>query len=269
MNRINKLLCIVAGQRSGTTALRSALAATGRFQNFGELFHTEELAEGSYLKFAQQRDLKVVDIATDAKARGIARDYVDYLFELAGPRLPMVDVKHNSWYALRPFWGYVHQIPFFMDVLIERGGHFLFIRRRDLVAQLLSEQIARAASKWHGLKAGDVKGPIEVDLAATRNQGRLILQAENLIWSTLKPRNCVVAIEYEELFVNGAVNPRLMGHLGRAFGVRLPQEIIPSISKNEGSLPELVRNYGEVKAEVDELVVRYGRFPLPPLADEA
>jgi hypothetical protein len=102
-----------------------------------------------------------------------------------------------------------------------------------------------------------------------RNQGRLTLQSENLIWSTLKPRNCVVAIEYEDLFVDGALNPRLMHHLGEAFGRRLPAEVTPTISKNEGRLEELVTNYAEVKDVVDDLVTKYGRFPLPKLTDAA
>ena len=65
---MSQYLCIVAGQRAGTTALQGALGSTGKFFNFSEIFHTEPPnMRGTFLEFCQARDIRVADMATEAK----------------------------------------------------------------------------------------------------------------------------------------------------------------------------------------------------------
>ncbi|MEO1330975.1 MAG: Stf0 family sulfotransferase [Pseudomonadota bacterium] len=253
----SKFLCIVAGQRAGTTALQSALAGTARFANFKEIFHTDPPGEdksGYYLDFARAQQLTLDDLASTPRATQVAHAYLDHLEAMAGERTPLIDVKLNSWHALRPFWWYVHQEPFFMQQLIERGCLFLFIRRRSVLDQVLSEQIARVTQKWHQLEDAEVPEGVEVNVQQVRNQARLIIQSENFLWGCLRQRAKCVAVEYDELYQDGAVNPAVIDVLRETFEVKLPETVTPPIQKNAGKKKSIVENYAEAEDVVRQVI---------------
>lgn len=253
----SKFLCIVAGQRAGTTALQSALAGTARFANFKEIFHTDPPAEeksGYYLDFAREQQLGLDDLASTPRATQVAQGYLDHLEALAGERKPLIDVKLNSWHALRPFWWYVHQEPFFMQQLIQRGTLFLFIRRRSVLDQVLSEQIARVTQKWHQLEEGEVPEGVQVDVQQVRNQARLIIQSENFLWGCLRQRARCMAVEYDELYQDGAVNPAVTDVLRETFEVKLPDVVKPPIAKNAGKKKSIVENYEDAENVVAQVL---------------
>ena len=137
-------------------------------------------------------------------------------------KIPLLDVKLDSVQAIRPLWGYLHQKPFFMDVLDKQGCTFLFIRRRDLVEQIVSEHIARAANKWHELVQKDIQEPISINVDQARDQARLILQSEAFFFYCLKPSNHMIAIEYDDIFIDGFVNQRLILELGEKMEIKIP-----------------------------------------------
>jgi len=256
-------LCIVAGQRAGTTALQSALGSTGKFFNFKEVFHTEPGASpGAFLDFARRQDLRVVDMATEAQARKVALDYLACLRGIAKEKVPLLDIKFNSWQAMKPFWSYPHQIPFFMNVLKEQDASFLFVRRRDIVEQVVSEQIARSVGKWHGLRDADVAGPIHVDPALVATQARLILQSEALLLECLGTKHRPIAIDYEDLYPNGFVNPQLLRTLRDLFEVDLPEVLEPSMKKNAPDKKRAIANYEEVSQAVSAMLQRFPRAPI-------
>ncbi|MFL7793298.1 MAG: hypothetical protein AB8I69_14245, partial [Anaerolineae bacterium] len=228
------ILCLIAGQRAGTTALRSALGATGAFFNHGEIFHTEDCKPGAFLPFARERAIQVSDLATYERAQDVTEDYLAHLASVAGGKIPLIDVKLNSWHVLRPFWAYIHQQPFFLQALIRRRAAFVFLRREDLVEQVLSEQVARHASKWHNLTEGDLPNRITVDVLAVANQARLIVEGENFLIQFLRALDTFVAMSYEDLIVDGCVNSRLLGRLGDMYERDIPATVTPKIQKNQG-----------------------------------
>jgi len=261
---MNQYLCIIAGQRAGTTALQSALGSTGKFFNFKEVFHTNPRPlEGSFLDFCQRRDLRVADMTTEVQARQLGLDYLAHLRTLAGSQIPLLDIKHNSWQVMKPFWSYVHQPPFFMNLLLDQGAHFLFVRRRDLVGQVVSEQIARSVNKWHGLEDQDVSQPIHVEPGLVASQARLILQSEAFLLGCLAGSGRFIAIDYEDLYPEGAVNPRLLKALQKTFGIDLPTVLEPSIKKNAPDKQRVVDNYQEVTEAVNAILQRFPRPAIP------
>jgi LPS sulfotransferase NodH len=263
---MNRYLCIVAGQRAGTTALQSALGSTSKFYNFGEIFHTETPhAPGNYLQYARERRIMISDVATEQLTSKIAHEYLTYLRGIASEKLPLLDVKLNSWNVIKPFWSYIHQRPFFMDVLLNDGALFLVIRRRDIVEQVMSEQIARSTGKWHGLQEGDVGEKIVISTKFVAAQARLILQAETFLLGCLTQSNRLIAIDYEDLYPEGRVNPALLGEIERYFGVELPKILRPSIKKNVLEKRHIVENYDEALEAVNNEVKR---FPRPKLAHQ-
>jgi len=254
-------LCIVAGQRTGTTALRSALASTGKFHNFGEIAQTAPTDRlGSFLGYAKERRIEVSEMATYEQAEAVARDYLVYLQKLAGRKIPLLDVKLNAWQIIRPIWGYVHQMPFFMEFLQKQGCTFLFIRRRDLVEQIVSARIASAANKWHGLEEKDIEFPISLGVDEVRNQARLILQSETFLLSCLrKASNHLITAEYEDIFVDGFVNSNLLSALREKMGVAIPSQILSQIKRNDVNKRLAVLNYEAVSKAIRGAIELYGR----------
>jgi len=257
---MSKYLCIVAGQRAGTTALQGALGSTGKFLNFSEIFHTAPPdMRGTFLEFCKERDLRVVDMATETQTQQVALEYLAHLQHIAKPKIPLLDIKLNSWHAIRPFWGYVHQMPFFMNVLLKTDAFFLFIRRREIVEQVLSEQIARSAEKWHGLEDSDIVKQIEIKSALVANQARLILQSETFLLGCLRSSGRLIAIDYEDLYPDGFVNPQLLRALQEKLAVELPTILKPSIQKNALEKRQIVANYDEVSSAIAQILKRFPR----------
>jgi len=264
MTQMSQYLVIVAGQRAGTTALQGALGSTGKFLNLSEIFHTEPPnLRGTFLEFCQARDIRVADMATEAKTQEIALEYLAHLRELSAPKIPLLDIKLNSWHVIKPFWSYVHQTPFFMKVLLKNDALFLFIRRRNLLDQVLSEQIARSTEKWHDLQESDVVAPIEVNAAQLAGQARLILQSELFLSGCLRSSNKLLAIDYEDLYQDGFVNPKLLSALQSKLGINLPASLKPSIHKNTPDKQQIIANYKEASQAVADVLKRFPRERMP------
>ena len=159
VDREQRLVCITAAPRTGTTALEGALVA-GNVMNFGEVFHTHPLkdAVGTFLRFAEDHNIRLSETITRAGTAAIAERYLNWLREQAAPRHVLIDVKLNSWFVLSPWWRYPHHEPFFLHHLKRNGAAFVFIWREDLGDQVLSRFIARELGIWHNLTAEKVAG---------------------------------------------------------------------------------------------------------------
>lgn len=254
------LLCIVAGQRSGTTALQSALGASGQFENLREIFHTgPREGPGGFLDFARDQGLGLADFAIQPKAEAILDRYVDHLIALSAPKTPVIDVKFNSWPGLQPYWSYPHQEPLFMRILKRRGASFIFIRRLNLAEQVLSEQIARHAGIWHGLREDQAQDRFEVDLGQIREQAALVLQAESLYWDFLRHHPRLGAFAYESLFEDEALAADVARFCFESVGRTQQFPLVSPIRKNAGRKGAQITNYAEAIAVVDQVLARFGR----------
>ncbi len=93
-----RIICITAAPRTGTTALEGALAGEN-VMNFGEVFHTHPLkdAPGTFLRFAEDSDIRLSETTTRSGTTAIADRYLNWLREQASPRHILIDVKLNSW----------------------------------------------------------------------------------------------------------------------------------------------------------------------------
>jgi LPS sulfotransferase NodH len=259
--RKSRILCIVAGQRSGTTALQSALAGAGEFKNFREIFHTTDLSSGSFLPYIEERQVSLSSLSINDNAQNLAHQYIDFLLDTSFPKAPLIDVKLNSWSILNPFWHYPHQVPLFMKALMEHGAYFLAIRRQNLADQIVSELIARHANKWHELTEGDVASAFSVNIDVVRNQARLIIESENFLFNILKSRGCVSHAYYENLFVGNNVNPEILGVINQEFEMHL-ENASPSIKKSLIDKSAVVVNMEEARSAVDHVLKRISRIDM-------
>jgi LPS sulfotransferase NodH len=255
------LLCITAAQRAGTTALKSALAGSGDFVNFREVFQAEsaDAAPGNFLTYLKSQGFGLVDFLDAGRTRACIQGFVDHLIDLAGEKIGVIDVKLNSWQALQPFWAFPHEEPLFMQVLKERDTAFLFIQRRDLAEQVLSEEIARATGVWHDLNDDQARTTLRVDLAGVATHARLIAQAENLYWGFLRSHPIARAFHYEDLFAEDAVNFQLADFCYRALGRTQLYPLTTPIHRNAGDKAMQILNHTAARRAIEDAAQKAGR----------
>ncbi len=171
----------------------------------------------------------------------------------------LLDIKLNSWGAFRPFWGYIHQEPMVLSALKQLDTRFIFVARKDIVAQIVSGQIARRANQWHELSADALDEPFEVDAGNVAYQARLMLLAEQSMFNFLKRKLRVFPVWYEDLFVGGVVKRSLMDWLNENFELKLATDLIPTIKKNNVESEVIIANFDEVRDAIVGVAQRLGR----------
>ena len=254
VDREQRLVCITAAPRTGTTALEGALAAEN-VMNFGEVFHTHPLkdAVGTFLRFAEDHNIRLSETITRAGTAAIAERYLNWLREQAAPRHVLIDVKLNSWFVLSPWWRYPQHEPFFLHHLKRNGAAFVFIWREDLGDQVLSRFIARELGIWHNLTAEKVAGrTLRAPIAWLKKAAGLISRAEADMLDHLCDYPAKVVIRYEDLFENGVLTERFRKALRRIAGIDLPHGIC-AIAQNSACKRDIIENYDEVVAAMGPL----------------
>jgi LPS sulfotransferase NodH len=260
-----QIICIVARQRSGTTALQALLAKTGRVENFGEIFHTDRLDKpGSFYGYCAERKVLLSDVATGPALNQLLREYVSHLRELAGAQHVLIDVKFNSWDAVRPAWHYPQEEPHFLAFLKKLGTLFIFIRRMDIAAQIVSSYLARANDQWQNLSADAQKRPqLEIDLKKVEREARQICNAEAFLWRFLRRYDRVEGFTYETLYEGGGLATEARQALSAALDETLVFPDEAPIRKSEVDKLAAVRNYGEIVEAVEKITAKYRRLPEP------
>ena len=224
--------------------------------NFGEIFHTHPLkdAPGTFLRFAEDNNIRLSETATGSGTAAIAERYLNWLREQADPRHVLIDVKLNSWSVLSQWWRYPHHEPFFLYHLKRNGTAFVFIWREDLCDQVLSRFIARELGIWHNLTAEKVacrtlRAPVEW----LKNVAGLIARAEIDMLDHLIDYPAKVVIRYEDLFENGVLTERFRNSLRRIAGLDLVHGICP-IAQNSACKRDIIENYDEVVVAMSSLI---------------
>lgn len=255
-----KTFVIVAGQRTGTTALASNLAATGKFANFGEIFHTADTArpDSNFFSFVKRNEITLDQTAGHDGVTAIATEYFESLKSLAGQRHVLVDVKLNSWNALRPAWRYPTQIPFFLEFLVKQDAVFLFIIRRNLAEQILSERVARHLGKWHSLQESD-QATFRAPPGMVVDQARLVLEAERHLYGFLHTREAFCRLVYEDMFLDTGLAPATGEQIAALLGQPLTFDFHSPIQKNKVTSRDVVENYSEIEARINEMISEMGR----------
>jgi LPS sulfotransferase NodH len=256
-----QLICIVARQRSGTTALQGILAQTGRVESFGEIFHTDRLDKpGSFFGFCRDKKVLLSDVAAAPDLEKLCRRYLEHLTTIAGRKHRLIDVKYNSWDAVRPAWRYPQEEPFFLSFLKRMDTLFIFVRRLDIAEQIISGHIARANDQWQNLAlTSSNQAQIEIDIGKVRREARFICQAESFLWRHLKSYKRLLHFTYETLYEDSNLALEARARISEALGGNLAFPDIPPIRKNEVDKAASVKNYQAVVAAVEKVVATYKR----------
>jgi LPS sulfotransferase NodH len=256
-----QIVCIVARQRSGTTALQAILAHTGRVENFGEIFHTDRLEKrGSFFGYCRERKILLSDVATAPALAKLVQEYIAHLRALAEDRHVLIDVKYNSWEAVRPAWRYPQEEPYLLAVLKRMEALFIFIQRLDVAAQIVSGHIARANDQWQNLAVdGKSETPLELDIRKIEREARHICAAEVFLSRFLRKYKRVLRFNYETLYEDGNLSAAAQREISDAIEEPLKFPAEPPIRKSEVDKATSVRNYAEIVAAVEKVTAKHRR----------
>jgi hypothetical protein len=252
---VQHIVCLTAGQRSGTTALRSLMSETGRFADLGEIFDTAIIDEPqSFFGYCKRNKVQYNDILSGPDAEALCKKYVGVLRELSPGRHVLFDVKFNSWGELRMPWTFMHQEPFFLRQLKWRSAKILFIWRRDLVSQILSDRISDAIGKWHNLTPEDATKPIRLDAAKLAERAKLMCLSEKYFFNDLKSYSDALMLSYEALFDSeGRLAQDSQDRIARLVGetLAIPQS---GLYRRSGLEKEkIVENYDEIVRAIQKV----------------
>jgi hypothetical protein len=270
LERTQRLICIIAAQRAGTTALQHEIRAAG-VVNYGEIFHPEPLknATGTFLRFAEEQNIRLVETTTRAGTAVIAERYLGWLSEQAAPEDFLIDVKLNSWSVLSPWWKYPHREPLFLAQLKRRRAIFVVIWRDNLGDQVLSHFIANQFGIWHDLTQRKVAGrTIQAPVARLRKLALTISRAESDMLDHLQDYPGKIVIRYEDLFEEGVLTERFRNRFRRIAGIELPRGDFAGVRPSSADKRAIIDNYEEVIAAIKPISERRrhqfeARMPAP------
>lgn len=241
------MLLIIANQRSGTTALRNALAKTNLFFDCKEIFHTElEENSFSFLNYSLQNNLTAFDIAVPRKNIQLFNDYLNYLKKCAGNKIPLVDIKYNSLRALDGFWGYRNDAPLVLNEVIKNELPLIWIKRRKKIDLVLSENLARATNKWHDLVVQNSENPRELGLKEVETQLISIKQTEKYLEKRLSKYLYKLEVYYEDLFINNQLSVEIVSWINQIKQTNIQEKIATSHKKTVVNYENVFSNYQEL-----------------------
>jgi hypothetical protein len=254
-----QILCITAGQRSGTTALRSLIASSGRFQDLGEIFDTSIIDQPeSFFGYCRARKLQFTDVMSGPDAEKLCHDYLAMLQHKAGSRNLLFDVKFNSWGEIRMPWTFMHQEPFFLTQLKWKRAKLLFIWRRDIVGQVLSDRISDHIAKWHNLEKSDVDAPFELDVEKIRTRARLLCLSEKYFFHNLRTYPETLMLCYERLFDRaGLLEPQTRDKISVFLGEDLAVPKSSLYHKNRLEQSRTLTNYQQLASAISQVAAEH------------
>jgi hypothetical protein len=259
MGNDRRLFCIMAGQRSGTTALRSLISQTDAFTDLGEPFDSAILEEPqSFFGYCARRRIGIADVLAGPRAEALCRDYVQHLWSVTRCPHMLIDIKHNSWGNIRTPWTFQHQEPFFLAHLKRERTRFLFVWRRDMVAQMLSDRIAARLGVWHNIEVGGDAAPFALDVAELEERARLMCLSEGFFYALIRDYPFARTLCYEQLFdadgcLSEAVRESICDLARERFTFRGPAVY----RRNQVDKRAIVSNYGEAAEALARVVAEH------------
>jgi LPS sulfotransferase NodH len=258
---IQRIICVIAGQRAGTTALRQAIGLAGGARDYGEIFQTRANDENgmrhAFWTFAHENGIALSTTMMPDGAAMVARQYVERLKMGAGAKHVLIDVKLNSWWALSPAWQYPHDEPFLLKWLKREKTAFIFLWRKNLAEQVLSLYIANELGRWHNITAESVAGrTFRAPIGQLERWAGLICRSESDMREHLKKYPEKIVAAYEELYRDGALSNAFKAEFCTLTGVDLSGRQ-PRMRQNQVRKRDVVSNYEEAVAAISAIAAKY------------
>ncbi len=179
-------LILLAEPRSGSSWLMQTMASHPRITMAGELLNPAA--------FPAAKTLQQIPAER-------YHECIDYL-ERHCPA-----AENVAWSGCKVLFPHLEQVGAgFADALLERmeerGGHCLFLTRRDLLAARVSQDLARASNRWHVLRGDSFEErTLALDPGTVWAQLDRSWKRRERLHSIVNARNVpTLSLEYEDLF---------------------------------------------------------------------
>jgi hypothetical protein len=262
-----KPLIISGAERTGTTAIRDALEASGHFWNHGEVFNFANdpryVTQTGFLRFIEQLSFSAQNWRTETEASALLESYFLYLSNRSKALHPVLDVKLNSWMSLVPQPRYPSQIPFLLETIIKEKYPVILCYRRNVANQVVSLMVSKHFDRWHNVKMSDLRGSITLDIEHATNIARQIILSEKLVASALSQYQNMCVVVHEEHKIDFGNRGPLSRFLLRNYRVKLDNADKRKIHLSEYDKAKVIKNYVAVRSAINRTVGRLRREYLP------
>lgn len=256
---LERCLFVVARQRSGTTVLRRTLATHAAIRDLGEIMH-ERRKGGFYTELA----------STIAANPGFALHsrwfdiLLDTVTRMGGPvpePLLLVDIKYNMALSLGTSFRGPRMVSTFAQEMMRRQGRVLHLVRRNKLALIVSQAMARATQQWELRRGHEPRH--ELLTLDTHALGQRILEEEAMdSWFARQFARIegTTTLVYEELFdQHGAFAAGTLDRITERFGLPPCADPMPRLTRQGRPLRECLSNHAALVERIAELV-REGRI---------
>jgi hypothetical protein len=260
-------LCFVIGRpRSGTTVFRTMLQTHPDIWSLGEVLN--ESNPGSYFHFLKRLQSDNRDAVLPSRAVANFVDYLKWCRETSiehqpSNRLVVMDVKYDQAHLLCEPWWSLNSLPRIFSLMRELGCKVIDIHRRDLVGLIISNQIAMQTNIYHSNKlepGGGQQARVRIDPERLLREVSSTAKAYDKVSRHFRGYPEYLAVEYEEMFVNGEFSSSLILRLSTFLGVSDQFEREPQLNK---LLVDDIFSYIENGDEVREHLARHSAAGRP------
>ena len=202
----NKIVCILAPQRSGTTVIGNIIKKSNVAQYYGEIFHNEfeDVHENFFHYLDHNPEIQSLNQNPTRRNRfQIFEKYITHLCTLSTSEHIVLDVKQNSIHHFNGFWHDPTRMPLFLEFGKTLSFSFLRIERENLFLQALSTQVAIKLKQYHFKDCSaiiDHKRPLLIDVHRLRSDMDTTRDSSKVVNHWLNKLENVEFLKYEELF---------------------------------------------------------------------
>jgi len=245
-----RLVFLIAQQRSGTTALRSALLHNHNIEDFGEAFNPDAAKYAGNLYHFLRLDNNY-DLMRPGQARSRFLKYYQYIDSLADKPIGIIDAKYDM---LRAFDPEVHELsepPYLFSLLDDVGASVIHLARNPFHVYV-SHRVAVETSIFHLSTDDDGRRRevldnmsiiIDVDDMVDYISKRVF--ESDLISKSLGYCSSTIKINYDDIFTSDGEfdSEYTWGFLGLN-----PEKIRPYINKSvKREYRDFIENYEQVE----------------------
>lgn len=202
-----KPIIICGQQRSGTTALQSALSRVDGVRNFGEIFQCHqplmETAPHNFYYYVNNVRGGWVALSSMDQAEAELSKYLEYLEKLTPGRFFVADIKYNLWHHFAPGWLNAFGRPFMLEYFKKQKVPVLHVVRENLFRQYVSHEFAARTLKWHYGQSKEAAPDIplfDIDVKDLAEYFEMVEGNQILFRKRLEAYPHAVELTYETLF---------------------------------------------------------------------
>lgn len=250
-----KLLMLLANQRSGTNALRSALRTDPTIADAREIFSSTN-KRGAHAVLAQF----IRDSPAFTPSRPTLRTFFDRLCDdlkqtNTSSELCIFDIKYNSFGPFNPYGWRISEEPYFLTYVKQRKLPIVHLIRRNILAAYVSALRAVKTRHWHETVESTEEAPefhIRLEKQTFVKALKIRIEELRLMKSFVQSYVPQVEIYYEDLFERDVLSERIRESISRIAGHPIEARRPTAHRKIQWDWRESILNFDELKSWIDE-----------------